>query len=82
MNDVLTYKTTPFMSGRSQAIRIPKAFRLEDKEEVVVNRVGNSIIITPVKDLTASFYAGAERLTDDFMADGRPEEVENERPAL
>ena len=35
-----------FMSGRSQAIRLPKEFRMEG-EEVNIQRSGNVLIITP-----------------------------------
>ncbi len=38
--------TKPFMSGRSQVVRIPREYHISE-EEVYVNRVGNSIIITP-----------------------------------
>ena len=72
------HTTRPFMSGRSQAIRIPKEYRIED-EEVVINRVGDSLIITPVNALQRVFFTGLSMFTDDFLAEGRPEEVQNER---
>ena len=68
----LVYVTKPFMSGRSQAIRIPKEYRLDDNEEVVINRVGECLIITPRNRLAKAFRDGCAMLTDDFMADGRP----------
>ena len=73
----LFYTTRPFMSGRSQAVRIPKDYRFED-EELVINRVGDSVIITPRSSLKTMFKSGVSMLSDDFMMDGRPEEVENE----
>lgn len=75
------YKTKPFMSGRSQAIRIPQAYRF-DEEEVVINKVGESLMITPSSALQRLFYYGSSLLTDDFMEDGRPEEVSGERISL
>lgn len=72
------HTTRPFMSGRSQAVRIPKEYRIED-EEVVINRVGDSLIITPVHALQRVFYTGLSMFTDDFLSDGRPEETPNER---
>ena len=66
--------TKPFMSGRSQAIRIPSEYRIPD-DRVVINRIGESLIITPEKSLRAVFFAGLNNLTDDFLADGRPEEI-------
>jgi antitoxin VapB len=35
-----------FMTGRSQAVRLPKEFRLEG-DEVFVKRHGNAIVLTP-----------------------------------
>ena len=70
------YTTKPFMSGRSQAIRIPKELRLDDTE-VVINRVGESLMITPREALERMFFSGIDMFTDDFLADGRPEETPN-----
>lgn len=76
------HRTRPFMSGRSQAIRIPKDLQLAKDKEVVVNRIGNSLVITPCDALEEMFYSALSMFTDDFMADGRPEEVPNERIEL
>ena len=70
------HKTRPFMSGRSQAIRIPKEYRFSN-EEVIINKVGESIIITPVESLQKMFFYGLSMFTDDFLSDGRPEEIPN-----
>ncbi|GEM45462.1 antitoxin [Deinococcus cellulosilyticus] len=37
-----------FTSGGSQAVRIPREFRI-DTTEVTIERIGASLIITPVK---------------------------------
>ena len=74
--------THPFITGRSQAIRIPKEYRFADDEELVLNRVGDSLIITPKRALAASFFSGAAMLDDDFMAEGRPGEVPTMREGL
>lgn len=75
------YTTKPFMSGRSQAIRIPKEYRIQDTE-VVINKVGESLIITPVSALKDVFFSGISMFTDDFLAEGRPEEAANERTEI
>ena len=72
----VVHTTKPFMSGRSQAIRIPKEYQFEDTE-VIINRVGDSLVITPKASLKDAFYTGISMLSDDFLADGRPEEVTN-----
>jgi len=38
-----------FASGRSQAVRLPKAFRFEGGE-VMVKRFGNGVLLLPTKD--------------------------------
>jgi antitoxin VapB len=38
-----------FWTGRSQAIRLPKAFRF-DSNEVRIRRQGNSVILEPIAD--------------------------------
>jgi antitoxin VapB len=35
-----------FQTGRSQAVRLPKAFRFEGNE-VYIKRVGNGVLLTP-----------------------------------
>lgn len=74
--------TRPFMTGRSQAVRIPKEYRFSENEELIVNRIGDSIVITPKKALATSFFAGAAQLDDDFMENGRPPETFTLREAL
>ena len=73
--------TRPFMSGHSQAVRIPKEYRLPD-EDVFVNRIGNTVTLTPKSMLWDSFEHGMQMFTDDFMAEGRTEEMESERAEL
>ena len=76
----MTYTRT-FMTGRSQAIRIPLEYRLPD-EDIFVNRVGSTVTLTPVSKLKESFVQSLQMFTDDFMADGRPPQVKTKRDAL
>ncbi|MBO4360554.1 MAG: AbrB/MazE/SpoVT family DNA-binding domain-containing protein [Eubacteriaceae bacterium] len=81
MTEKAVYTTKPFMTGRSQAIRIPREYRIEETE-VVINRIGDCLVITPKESLKTVFYEGLNSLTDDFLADGRPEEVPNDEVSL
>ncbi|MCR5823543.1 MAG: type II toxin-antitoxin system VapB family antitoxin [Lachnospiraceae bacterium] len=81
MESKIIHTTKPFMSGRSQAIRIPKEYQL-DETEVVINRVGDSLVITPKASLRNAFYMGLSLLSDDFLSEGRPEETTNKRMEL
>lgn len=38
-----------FFNGRSQAVRLPKAFRFEGLSEVLIERDGDRVIISPGK---------------------------------
>ena len=77
----IMHTTRPFMSGRSQAVRIPKEYRFEDTE-LIINRIGSSLVITPKNAIQETFYSGLNMFTEDLMAEGRPEEVPNERIEL
>ena len=43
-----------FMSGRSQAVRLPKEFRLPGTE-VRIRRVGAGLLLEPIQNLSAVF---------------------------
>ena len=59
--------TKVFMTGRSQAVRIPKAFRFHCPE-VVVRRRGDSLLLSPAKGNTwADFFR--EHACPDFTLD-------------
>ncbi len=66
-----------FQHGRSQAVRLPKAFRMPGTE-VRVRRVGNGVLLEPMErdiaDIRAVF-AEIDRLGGgEFLAEGRPEQ--------
>ena len=60
-----------FLTGRSQAVRIPKRFRF-DTDEVYVERDGEKVILTPKRKSWATYFSAAKRFTDDF-----PETIED-----
>ena len=47
-DDLMTATAKIFMHGRSQAVRLPKAFRMPGKE-VRVSREGNKVILEPIE---------------------------------
>lgn len=67
-----------FMHGRSQAVRLPKEFRLPGKE-VRVSRVGDKVILEPIEKPPFDVSAWRARLdvlgARDFCPDGLPEET-------
>jgi len=66
-----------FMHGRSQAVRLPKAFRLEGKE-VRVSRQGDKVILEPLEKAAFDVKAWRANLNalgaQDFLADGLPDD--------
>lgn len=38
-----------FKSGGSQAVRLPREFRFEGQEEVLISREGDKVILEPVR---------------------------------
>ena len=54
-----------FTSGNSQAIRLPREFRL-DTTEVFITREGDSLILTPRMLTWEGFDEGLSGFSDDF----------------
>jgi antitoxin VapB len=70
-----------FWSGRSQAVRLPKEFRL-DTEEVRIRRHGRAIILEPVANDWAWLDSVVGPLDDDFVQATREQPAEQDRPNL
>ena len=75
------HKAKVFQNGRSQAIRLPKEFRVETNE-VYLKRTPEGFLVIP-RDPWELFFEGVEELSDDFMSEGRvqPEAERREWPA-
>ena len=59
-----------FKSGNSQAVRIPREYQIAE-EELVINKIGNTIILFPHDDPWKLFTNSLQEFSDDFFADGR-----------
>ena len=70
-----------FKNGRSQAIRLPKECRFSS-DEVVVNKIGDIVILLPKQSKWDSFMKAIDMFSDDFMADGRERDVMQEHEAI
>ena len=69
MADIDTAKL--FKHGGSQAVRLPKAFRLPGKE-VRVRRLGHGVLLEPMEFDVGPWLAALERYKDvPFMEEGR-----------
>lgn len=68
-----------FMHGRSQAVRLPKEFRLPGKE-CRVRREGKAVILEPIEETIDidAWWTEVDRLRElaggEFLPEGRPEQ--------
>lgn len=57
-----------FKHGGSQAVRLPKAFRLPGTE-VRIERVGDAIVLRPMPSSTWADFFARPGVPDDFLAE-------------
>jgi antitoxin VapB len=75
---MLMRKARIFKSGNSQAVRLPKEFRFHVDEVEILRRGGEIVLREPKRNLGQAFgVLGA--MPDDFMAEGRRDEVPQKR---
>jgi len=57
-----------FENGKSQAVRIPKAYRLKGKE-AYITKIGDAIVLLPKKNKWDSLILSLDKFTPDFMSE-------------
>lgn len=70
-----------FMSGNSQAVRIPKEFRLKG-DEVEIQKKGDTLVLRSTRKSWADLIASLEKFTNDFMKTGRRQPPPQRRKRL
>ena len=70
-----------FMSGNSQAVRIPKEFHI-DQSELFIKKIGTTIILYPQNHPWENLKKSLSEFSDDFMSDGRNQPALPERESL
>lgn len=71
-----------FSNGGSQAVRLPKQYRF-NSEEVLINRIGNIVVLIPKDDQWENTLKSLDMFTDDFLADPiEPLPLENREAIL
>ena len=56
-----------FQSGRSQAVRLPKAYRF-DGTQVFIKKVGDAVVLMPYQGGWQTLFDSLNEFSDDFMA--------------
>lgn len=70
-----------FVSGNSQAIRLPKEYQVEEKE-LYIQKIGSTIILFPKTNPWEAFERSLNEFSDDFMIDGRNQPAVQEREGI
>ncbi|MBO7677766.1 MAG: AbrB/MazE/SpoVT family DNA-binding domain-containing protein [Erysipelotrichaceae bacterium] len=77
----MTMRAKLFENGRSQAVRLPKEYRFEG-EEVRINKIGDMVILVPLKSKWDNFTKAIDLFSDDFLAEGRAKQTQDDREDL
>lgn len=72
--------TRVFMSGNSQAVRIPREFQLDVSEVEIIKRGDELILRKITRNLSEAFHL-LTMMPADFMADVRMDDLPQEREA-
>ena len=70
-----------FENGRSQAVRLPRECRFSG-EEVAVNKIGDIVMLMPKENKWSGFLNSLNLFSEDFMNDGRKDNIPQEREQL
>ncbi len=70
-----------FMSGRSQAVGLPKAYRLAGKE-VFIKKVGNALVLIPQSDPWAILFQSLDDFEPGFKLEREQPVVQQKRARI
>ena len=70
-----------FMSGRSQAVRLPKAYRLAGTE-VRIKKIGNALVLIPENDPWQSLFDSLNQFESGFRLEREQPQEEQQRADL
>ena len=65
-----------FKSGGSQAVRLPRAYRFDDEEEVRIYREGHRVVLEPLRRAWSPEFLGLAGSAPEFPYPTEPAEVE------
>ncbi len=68
-----------FLNGGSQAVRLPAEFRFDGVDEVMVEKIGDRLVLSPKRNGWDEFFDRPSAVPADFLidrADSPPQERE------
>ncbi len=70
-----------FQNGSSQAVRLPKAFRISG-DEVKIFKKGNQVILEPIEMTWDLLFESLNEFPEDFMQEGRNQPAMQKRESF
>ena len=70
--------TTLFMNGNSQAVRLPKKYRMAGGR-AKIHKEGKLVILEPIEEDWNDFKTALNSFSSDFMEDGRKQPAPQQR---
>ena len=70
-----------FMSGNSQAVRLPKAFRFES-EQVVIFRRGDEVVLKAIPQTGAAVFDVLQQIPHDVAEEARHDSLPQTRESF
>lgn len=70
-----------FQSGRSQAVRLPKEYRFDDKQ-VFIKKVGDTVVLLPYAAGWQTLFDSLDQFSADFMANREQPEQQTRENAF
>ena len=68
MEEVIMKTAKIFQNGQSQAVRLPKEYRFDDKE-VYIKKSGHVVYLIPMTDSWEILFDSLKKFSKDFMAE-------------
>lgn len=70
-----------FKNGNSQAVRLPKEFRMAG-DRVKISKKGKQIILEPLETTWDTLFESLRNFPDDFMEEGRKQPLMQKRESF
>lgn len=70
-----------FVNGRSQAVRLPKEYRI-NADEVYVKRIGELVVLVPKDSGWNVMESAADYFTDEYMKERNQPEIQKREDSL
>ena len=70
-----------FMSGNSQAVRLPKNYRFSG-EEVIIKRLGNAVVLLPKQDPWEVMFDAVRQFPEDLILQRKQPPANDREPIV